>query len=62
MQGSGVKLIRQDCGILTSFKELPPEKLLEIFKMYRSWPEYDEFIFNPSLSSGEEKVLILNSI
>ncbi|XP_058794863.1 dimethyladenosine transferase 2, mitochondrial isoform X2 [Phymastichus coffea] len=53
--GSGIKLIKQDCGILTTFKELSPQKLLEIFKMYRSWPEYDEVMFNPRLSIEEKK-------
>ena len=47
-------------SICTTFKELSPNELLELFKMFKSCPEYDENLFIPvTLVGDEEKVGIL---
>ncbi|XP_014205785.1 dimethyladenosine transferase 2, mitochondrial [Copidosoma floridanum] len=50
--GCGAKFIEKNIDITTTFKELPPQKLLEIFQIYKSCPEYDEnsFLPNPRIS------------
>lgn len=56
--GSGARLIEQDITICTICKELKPEKLLEVFKCFRTWTEYDPVLFTPPDIIEDSKVKI----
>lgn len=53
--GCGPKLIKEGIDICSKFKDLTPKQLLDLFKLYKSWPEYDENAFCPTVIS-ENKV------
>ncbi|KAL7297279.1 hypothetical protein TKK_0009679 [Trichogramma kaykai] len=54
ISGCGERLVEKDYDICTTFKELPPQKLLELFQTFKSWPEYDENLFIPSLIHNDD--------
>lgn len=54
--GCGPKLIKEGFDICTKFKDLTPRQLLDLFKLYKSWPEYDENAFS-STNLAESRVL-----
>ncbi|XP_011305905.1 dimethyladenosine transferase 2, mitochondrial [Fopius arisanus] len=39
--GCGPRLIREDYDIYSTFNELNSEELLHLFKIFKSWPEYE---------------------
>jgi hypothetical protein len=38
----GIRLIAKNYTVYTQFGDLTPAQILEIFKEFKSWPEYNE--------------------
>ncbi|CAL1679509.1 unnamed protein product [Lasius platythorax] len=43
--GCGIRLIAKDYTIFTQFGDLTPAQMMELFKEFKSWPEYNESNF-----------------
>ncbi|EZA51932.1 hypothetical protein DMN91_006978 [Ooceraea biroi] len=60
--GCGIKLIAKNYTIFTQFGDLTPTQILEVFKEFKSWPEYRESYFlgsmGDSLSTFNEPALL----
>lgn len=48
--GCGIRLIAKDYTIFTQFGDLTPTQLVELFKEFKSWPEYSESNFLTSMN------------
>ncbi|KYM97609.1 PREDICTED: dimethyladenosine transferase 2, mitochondrial isoform X2 [Cyphomyrmex costatus] len=48
----GIRLIAKDYTIYTQFGDLTPEQILELFKEFKSWPEYKESHFIDSMNDS----------
>lgn len=49
MPGTGVRLIAQGFTIYTECGSLKPEEILNLFKQFSSWPEYECSSFSSSM-------------
>lgn len=49
MPGAGVRLIAQGFTIYTECGSLKPEEILNLFKNFSSWPEYEFSSFSSSM-------------
>ncbi|XP_072742687.1 dimethyladenosine transferase 2, mitochondrial [Anoplolepis gracilipes] len=47
--GCGIRLIAKDYTIFTQFSDLTPTQMMELFKEFKSWPEYNESNFLASV-------------
>jgi len=45
----GIRLIAKNYTVYTQFGDLTPAQILEIFKEFKSWPEYNEDNFLSSM-------------
>lgn len=43
--GCGIRLIAKDYTIFTQFGDLTPAQIVELFKEFKSWSEYNESNF-----------------
>ncbi|KAG5309222.1 TFB2M transferase, partial [Pseudoatta argentina] len=50
--GCGIKLIAKDYTIYTQFGDLTPTQILELFKEFKSWPDYKESHFIESMKDS----------
>ncbi|XP_011876361.1 PREDICTED: dimethyladenosine transferase 2, mitochondrial isoform X2 [Vollenhovia emeryi] len=48
----GIRLIAKDYTIYTQFGDLTPVRILELFKEFKSWPEYNESHFTSSMNDS----------
>lgn len=48
--GCGIRLIAKDYTIFTQFGDLTPAQMIELFKEFKSWPEYNESNFLASMN------------
>jgi len=48
----GIRLIAKDYTIYTQFGDLTPTQILELFKEFKSWPEYKESHFIGSMNDS----------
>ncbi|XP_024869004.1 dimethyladenosine transferase 2, mitochondrial [Temnothorax curvispinosus] len=48
----GIRLIAKDYTIYTQFGDLTPIQILELFKEFKSWPEYKESYFIGSMNNS----------
>ncbi|XP_011166252.2 dimethyladenosine transferase 2, mitochondrial isoform X1 [Solenopsis invicta] len=48
----GIRLIAKDYTIYTQFGDLTPTQILELFKEFKSWPEYTESHFVGSMNNS----------
>lgn len=51
MPGCGPRILRMGIPLYTRFGDLAPEKFVEIFSAFTSWPEYEECAFKDAVSS-----------
>ncbi|KAL6264138.1 hypothetical protein P5V15_004217 [Pogonomyrmex californicus] len=58
--GCGIKLIAKDYTIYTEFGDLTPTKILELFKEFKTWPEYKENDFVTSMNNTLDVYHTLN--
>lgn len=49
MPGTGARLIAQGFTIYTECGSLKPEEILDLFKKFSSWPEYEFSSFSSSM-------------
>jgi len=47
--GCGIRLIAKDYTIFTEFRDLTPAQVMELFKEFKSWPEYENSYFLTSM-------------
>lgn len=47
--GCGIRLIAKDYTIFTQFKDLTPAQIMDLFKEFKSWPEYESSYFLVSM-------------
>lgn len=50
--GCGIRLIAKDYTIFTQFGDLTPAQIVELFKEFKSWPEYNESNFLASMNQS----------
>lgn len=50
--GCGIRLIAKDYTIFTQFGDLTPAQIVELFKEFKSWPEYNENNFLASMKQS----------
>ncbi|KAL6434016.1 hypothetical protein ACFW04_005874 [Cataglyphis niger] len=48
--GCGIRLIAKDYTIFTQYGDLTPVQIMELFKEFKSWPEYNESNFLTSMN------------
>ncbi|XP_018372850.1 PREDICTED: dimethyladenosine transferase 2, mitochondrial isoform X2 [Trachymyrmex cornetzi] len=48
----GIRLIAKDYTIYTQFGDLTPTQILELFKEFKSWPDYKESHFIDSMNDS----------
>lgn len=49
--GCGLRLIIKDYNIFTQFVDLEPHEILNLYKEFASWPEYETCLFLPSTNA-----------
>lgn len=54
--GCGIRLIMKDYTIFTQFGDLSPTQILDLFKEFKSWPEYEKSYFVDSMMDSLHKV------
>lgn len=54
--GCGIRLIAKDYTIFTQFGDLSSTEILELFKEFKSWPEYEKSYFIDSMRDSLHKV------
>lgn len=57
--GCGIRLIAKDYTIFTQFGELTPVQIMELFKEFKSWPEYKDSYF---LTSMQDSLSVHNEL
>lgn len=50
--GCGIRLIAKDYTIFTQFGDLTPAQIMELFKEFKTWPEYNESNFLTSMNES----------